>query len=565
MRFLLIAIAMLMSSSAHADDPLLDFWADQVMKESQENADRAAEQLERAREEGIRREQHRQALQEALNRCGQCPERKDIEAELAWMAAVDQQAQRNFCNAMNMMESLNAAAFAIFSRMDEYQRYCVGSADIEDVPVEARNGDPEAQYRWGRELSNMRGRERPKALPLAVTWFEKAASQGHLGAQVALADCYLYGTGVAVDEKRAMSLYLDAAHKGDSVALWKMGQVYEKGQGVPRDEAKAAEWYRRAADAGNLSGDRSLAQLYEEGRGVSKDLTRARGLYEKGAARGDRFAQGRLTALDAAVAAQAERNRVESGGVDGNGNTALHLAIWERQSDTALAIVRKGGIDLNQRNKFGATALHLAAGQGDKTLVEALLAAGADRHVRDNVGAVPLVYAQRNGFAEIVALPEWQDGKGRPAATDAAIPASRVAPIEPRTKEVATGRSNPTDPSTKPSRSQRSIPSSGSPANVAVAAARPAKMLAGGTYRVAGTTPEGKPYAGTCTVTKVSDNVYDFRWSVGSTYSGRGSIQGDTITVHWGSASPVVYAIQSDGSLLGRWDNGRAVENLYPR
>jgi hypothetical protein len=65
MRFLLIAIAMLMSSSAHADDPLLDFWADQVMKESQENADRAAEQLERAREEGIRREQHRQALQEA--------------------------------------------------------------------------------------------------------------------------------------------------------------------------------------------------------------------------------------------------------------------------------------------------------------------------------------------------------------------------------------------------------------------------------------------------------------------------------------------------------------------
>ena len=65
------------------------------------------------------------------------------------------------------------------------------------------------------------------------------------------------------------------------------------------------------------------------------------------------------------------------------------------------------GVDVNSRRGDGATALHLAAFDGDGAVIEELLARGADRSLRDNVfrGTVfhgtPAGWAHAGGHAEL--------------------------------------------------------------------------------------------------------------------------------------------------------------------
>ena len=87
--------------------------------------------------------------------------------------------------------------------------------------------------------------------------------------------------------------------------------------------------------------------------------------------------------------------------LDSNGNTALHLAIWNGDSESATKIIWRGVKDLNQRNKFGATPLFLAVSKGDELVVRTLLGAGADRAIPDNDGSTPLMEARSRGLEGI--------------------------------------------------------------------------------------------------------------------------------------------------------------------
>jgi hypothetical protein len=83
-----------------------------------------------------------------------------------------------------------------------------------------------------------------------------------------------------------------------------------------------------------------------------------------------------------------------------------------------------------------------------------------------------------------------------------------------------------------------------------------------GEYDVYGTNPGGTLYGGTVTIEK-SGNAYNFNWSVGESYSGTGSLQGNTLTVEWGDDYPVIYTVKEGGRLLiGTWSNGQATETL---
>ena len=67
--------------------------------------------------------------------------------------------------------------------------------------VRAYKGDPEAQYQLGMiYLKGVGTDANPK---FAVEWLRMAATQGHLAAHLAIADCYTYGWGVEVDEEKA--------------------------------------------------------------------------------------------------------------------------------------------------------------------------------------------------------------------------------------------------------------------------------------------------------------------------------------------------------------------------
>lgn len=83
-----------------------------------------------------------------------------------------------------------------------------------------------------------------------------------------------------------------------------------------------------------------------------------------------------------------------------------------------------------------------------------------------------------------------------------------------------------------------------------------------GTYDVYGTNPGGSLYGGTVKIVK-SGGSYSFEWSVGESYSGTGTLQGNKLTVDWGDDYPVIYlVIESGRVLVGTWANGTATETL---
>lgn len=54
-------------------------------------------------------------------------------------------------------------------------------------------------------------------------------------------------------------------------------------------------------------------------------------------------------------------------------------------------------------------------------------------------------------------------------------------------------------------------------------------------------------------------------WEVGSSnYESKGALAGNFLRVEWGSSTPVVYALGTDGSRTGLWDAGKGEETLTP-
>jgi hypothetical protein len=157
-----------------------------------------------------------------------------------------------------------------------------------------------------------------------VTVYRQAATAGNVKAQIALAQLYLRGDGVAKDPAEAARWYREAASKhndanaqyalgvlldrgigvdkdpieallwfqraaqqGHPAALTNTGVAYSRGEVVPRDYAKAATYFRRAAEAGVAQAQFNLGLLCENGWGVEKDPVQAYRWYSAAAKGGD--------------------------------------------------------------------------------------------------------------------------------------------------------------------------------------------------------------------------------------------------------------------------------------
>lgn len=143
--------------------------------------------------------------------------------------------------------------------------------------------------------------ELPGGMSEAVAWAELAAVQGHVGAQVFVAEAYEAGDGVARDLEKAGVWRIMAAAAGDSESLMRAGEMYDRGEGVEADPGAAADYYGQAAAQGQEDALRRLtasaadgdphaayhlALLYADGAGVSADADRAEALYRQAAAAG---------------------------------------------------------------------------------------------------------------------------------------------------------------------------------------------------------------------------------------------------------------------------------------
>lgn len=88
---------------------------------------------------------------------------------------------------------------------------------------------------------------------------------------------------------------------------------------------------------------------------------------------------------------------------DRNGDTALMIAIATNSEVVAEALLN-GGASVNARTKNGSTALHLVALRGDEQIGQLLVKRKADVNAKTDIGETPLMIAALRGFPNMVKL-----------------------------------------------------------------------------------------------------------------------------------------------------------------
>lgn len=105
------------------------------------------------------------------------------------------------------------------------------------------------------------------------------------------------------DYASALEIWRALAVDGDSAAQLAIADLYLAGNGVAADPAEAARWFRAAAEQGDPVGQLNLGDLYSRGLGVEHDLVEAYVWLGLSAAQGRRWPRQRLEALRRAMTA----------------------------------------------------------------------------------------------------------------------------------------------------------------------------------------------------------------------------------------------------------------------
>ncbi len=110
----------------------------------------------------------------------------------------------------------------------------------------------------------------------AVAFLERASAAGSAEAQFELAKIYERGTGVPVDQARALELYRQSAAQDYADAINDLGFMhYQGGLGLPANPQKALELFERAADLRHPQALFNFAALIDDGLIETKGPTDA--------------------------------------------------------------------------------------------------------------------------------------------------------------------------------------------------------------------------------------------------------------------------------------------------
>ncbi|MEP5151785.1 hypothetical protein [Planktotalea sp.] len=148
---------------------------------------------------------------------------------------------------------------------------------------------PLAQYRYGRIL--LEGRGGPQNVAEGVEWLEKAVAQNHPEAATLLARALLSQPKETRDPKRAASLFLNAAARGNAEAQYYLGLLYRRGQGVEADAVASFNWLLASSEGFNKDAQYELSRAYAQGVGTAQNNKEALRWMEEAAANGQRDAQ----------------------------------------------------------------------------------------------------------------------------------------------------------------------------------------------------------------------------------------------------------------------------------
>jgi hypothetical protein len=148
------------------------------------------------------------------------------------------------------------------------------SLDFDKTQKAAAAGDAEAQFSLAE--AHEEGNEGlSRSATEAAVWYRRAAEQGHLKAQLALAQLYNQGKGIEKDDRQALHWYVQAARQGEPQAQFYAAYKYFHGEGTAPNEAEAATWLKRGAEQGEINSQYVLGRVYELGRGLPQDHQQA--------------------------------------------------------------------------------------------------------------------------------------------------------------------------------------------------------------------------------------------------------------------------------------------------
>ena len=184
----------------------------------------------------------------------------------------------------------------------------VGSAfaqapDIAKIKADAEAGNVKAQGQLGEAY--MYGAGIPKDEAAAVKWMTKAAEAGDGTGQARLGQMLQNGwCGLTSNPAEAVKWFTKAAEQGHLGGQSQLGQAYLFGKGVAKDEKMAAKWLALAAKGGVPSAQGYYAYLLANGLGIERNLEEALAWCKKGAEAGDPGAKQTLPYIQRAIDAE---------------------------------------------------------------------------------------------------------------------------------------------------------------------------------------------------------------------------------------------------------------------
>ena len=106
----------------------------------------------------------------------------------------------------------------------------------------------------------------------AFFFFKKAATSGHIQAQINVGLKYEKGEGTNIDKEKALYWYSQAAFNQNDIAQFRLASLLQQEFGKFKE---SHFWFSKSAQKGNPEAHLALATNFILGRGVEKDLTLA--------------------------------------------------------------------------------------------------------------------------------------------------------------------------------------------------------------------------------------------------------------------------------------------------
>jgi len=157
----------------------------------------------------------------------------------------------------------------------------------------AEHGNAEAQYKVGEMYET--GMGVPKDEQIALSWYKKAAAQGHSKSGYKLLYLDIKSNGLNDGTKTKLGTLRQRAASGNANAQYFLGKMYANGVGVPKSLDNALIWLNKATFNG-------VSEAEHEAIAVSEKLAQIK---EKDAGK-------RNLALEAAKKQKAEQERIKA-------------------------------------------------------------------------------------------------------------------------------------------------------------------------------------------------------------------------------------------------------------